>query len=166
MRTDKGSQESRRPVRSLVHLLAAAIAAGLLLGVASRMAMRAVAIDAGLDAGFSIGGSLEVVASGVLIGSPLALVLGVAARRWRLPRGSALGASSILFLVLAMGPPPAARSAISTVPGSVGPALAMFACAFFLYGLGLELLVGRCRNRTRPRRAWAGRGPTNPTRPR
>lgn len=138
-------------------LLAASIVAGVLLGAAARVAMRWVAIDAGLDPGFSIGGSIEVLAFGVLIGSPVALGLGAAACRWRLPHGSGLAAASALLIVLSVVPPPAARSAIATVPDSMGQALAVFAGAFLLYGLSLELLVHRCRKRRRFQRRSARR---------
>ena len=53
---------------NVLRFLPAAVLAGVALGVAGRLLMRLIAIEAGMSAAYSTGGSLEVVAFGVLAG--------------------------------------------------------------------------------------------------
>lgn len=142
--------------RALWRLLAAGLLAGLVgglvLGVGGRVAMRLIALGAGLEPGFSWGGTGEVVATGLLIGVPAAVVF-VALRRF-IPgpgvwRGAAFGA--LLFLALVVVPPAAARSASESV-GRLLLTVGLFAPLLVLYGIVVELVRRRLRRGDEPRR--------------
>jgi hypothetical protein len=90
--------------------------------------------------GFSIGGSLEVVAFGAILGAPVALAFWAARRRWRLPHGAGVAVSLLLFAVLAIFQPPSASSALGGTPDSPVATGLLFAAAFGSYGLLLDLL--------------------------
>lgn len=129
-----------RAVRAVI----LAAASGLLLGVAARLVMRFVALESGVAPGFSLGGSLEVVVFGALIGMPVALLFFVlrprVQPRWPWP---GLACGLLLFAVLAAAPPPAARSALADTPDT--PAATAFAFALLLaaWGVALEALYRR-----------------------
>ncbi len=115
-----------------------AVGAGLLLGVGGRIVMRLIAVAAGISPGFSIGGSLEVVATGILIGTPAALVWLVLRRLlgggiWR---GAAYG--GLVLAVLTAVPPPAARSAFGAVD-NLALTLGLFGPLFVIYGALVEV---------------------------
>lgn len=124
--------------------------AGLLLGIAARGVMRVVALESGLDPGFSLGGSLEVIAFGALVGVPAAAVY----LAWRVRHRSAswwpgLFFGAGLFAVLAIVQPPAARSALGDTPDTPAATAAAFAALFVAWGASLEWLARR-RDRSRP----------------
>lgn len=126
-----------------VRVLLYAIACGALLGVAARIAMRFVARESGLDSAFSVGGSFEVVAFGALIGAPIALLFFVFRRRVDVPApwlGLLFGL--VLFLLFAVIPPPAARSALADTPDTPVFTAITFAALFLGWGWVLEW-VGR-----------------------
>jgi hypothetical protein len=102
--------------------------------------MRGVAVEADVRRGFSIGGSLEVVAFGALLGAPVALAFWAARRRWRLPRGAGTAVGLLLLAVLSIFQPPAASSALGATPDSPLATGLLFTAAFGSYGLLLDLL--------------------------
>lgn len=123
--------------------MARAVIAGLWLGMAGRVAMRLVAVDAGLTPAQSVGGSVEVVAFGLLVGAPSALVFWAARARWRLPRGAGLAYGLLLFAALAGFPPAAARSALAATSDSPAATAGLFALAFAWYGVVLDMIWQR-----------------------
>lgn len=119
------------------------LVAGIGLGILARVAMRLLAIGAGLRPGASVGGTLEVVATGVLIGGAVGVIYG-SIRRWLPPRlwarGLVVGVALAVFFSLYQ--PPAARSALSgTGHGTL--ALGLFAICFVGYGWLLEWMFRR-----------------------
>lgn len=105
--------------------------------------MRLIAVAAGSEVGASLGGSLEVVATGVLFGTPGGL--GYLVVRKLVPgsglwRGALFGA--LYFGFLALVPPPAARSAVAAL-GQLPVALSLFGFLFVGYGLLLEATLRR-----------------------
>ncbi len=142
--------------------LVAGLAGGMVLGVGGRLAMRLVAVGADLDPGFSWGGTGEVLATGLFIGVPAALVF-VALRRF-IPgpgvwRGAAFGV--LLFLALVVVPPPAARSAASSV-GRPLLTVSLFGPLFLLYGMVVERLRRRLSTQESPQPATADDKPAWP----
>lgn len=130
-----------------------AICSGLILGAASRVAMRVVALEANERVGFSVGGSVEVVGFGVLVGAPVAIVFWIC-RSWRpLPLGSGLVVAAVLFTILALVPPPAAKSALDAMNDTPIATAFAFAAAFALYGVALELFWYWTRSGRRPERS-------------
>ena len=116
------------------------ISAGVWLGLASRIAMRIVAFEAGTNVGFSAGGSLEVVAFGTIVGAPVALVLWACRRRWQLPRWSGTAAGMLLFFILVVFQPPAAKSALAATPDMPLATALLFAAAFASFGVLLDVI--------------------------
>jgi hypothetical protein len=125
-------------------MLAASCLAGVWLGIAVRVAMRFVALESGVSVGFSVGGSLEVVAFGAMIGTPAALLFFVLRPRWP---GSSPWAGVLcgllLLAVLAILPLPAARSALRSTPDTPAATATAFGIAFVAWGLTLDYLA-RC----------------------
>ncbi len=155
---------SRALWRQLAAGLLAGLAGGLVLGVGGRVAMRLIALGAGLDPGFSWGGSVEVVATGLMIGVPAGLVF-IALRRlipgpsiWR---GAAFGV--LLFLALVIVPPPAARSASESV-GRLLLTVGLFGPLFVLYGIVAELVARRLRRGDEPSQTAPASGATRTSR--
>ena len=68
-----------------IRLFGSAIVAGLVLGAAGRAVMYFVALEAGEAAGFSLGGSVDVILFGALVGTPVALVFWLVRPRVPLP---------------------------------------------------------------------------------
>jgi len=97
--------------------------------------MRLIALSAGGAGAFSIGGSAEVVLFGIALGAPVALFFFALRERMPLPvpwGGIAVGLT--LFVILALIPPPAARSALA---GTADPPLvtaSLFGALFAAYG--------------------------------
>jgi hypothetical protein len=121
-----------------------ALLAGLTFGVAARIVMRVIAVLAGGTEGFSWGGSIEVVALGLLIGAPIALFfLALRSRlEWAPPwPGVALGAA--LFVATALQPLPSAESALAGTNDPPLATAALFAALWIGYGLLLEWLHAR-----------------------
>jgi len=127
--------------------LLAGLLAGLILGAGGRLAMTAIAVAAGLEVGFSLGGTLEVFATGLLIGAPAGLVFVFLKNYAPIPavwRGGAFGA--LLFLGLVLFPLPAARGSVEAV-GQLPLTLALFGALFVAYGIAVSLLVERLVSR-------------------
>ena len=136
-----GQIESYRPVA--IRSLLAAAASGVLLGIAARVVMRLVARESGLEGGFTLGGSLEVVAFGALIGAPIALLFFMFRHRVSVPAPWAgLLCGFALFLVFLVFPPPAAQSALVDTPDTPASTAVAFAVLFVGWGAMLEY-VGR-----------------------
>lgn len=127
-------------MKVLAFWLVLALLAGLALGVASRAAMRVVALQSGVDPGFSAGGSGEVILFGAIVGAPAAMVYWICRWRYGLPTGSGVVAAVVLFLVMAAWPPPAARSALRDTPDTPLATAVLFALAFVVYGVVLDVL--------------------------
>jgi hypothetical protein len=110
------------------------LACSLLLGAGGRVVMVLLAALQGTDPEFTLGGTLEVVAMGVIIGVPagLAMLVGRLCFRRSGPLFGATG-GGLLFLGLALAPPPAAQSA------SAGLSSAMLMAAILLFAI---LFVG------------------------
>jgi hypothetical protein len=119
--------------------MALAVAAGIVLGVTSRIAMRLVALQAEVGPEFSLGGSIEVVLFGVLVGAPAALAFWACRNRFALPAWSAILAALLVFAGLVVWQPPAAQRALLGTPDAPIATVAVFAAAFVLYGIALEL---------------------------
>ena len=126
-----------------IRALPPAAACGVLLGIAARLVMRFVAMESGLDGAFSVGGSLEVVAFGALIGAPIAWLFFTLRPRAhiRFPWAGLLCGLG-LFLLFSLVPPPAARSALADTPDTPAATALAFAALFVAWGWILEY-VGR-----------------------
>jgi hypothetical protein len=142
-------------LRSALFGAAAGAASGLLvLGLVGRLAMSAAALLAGHALRWSLGGTIDVLLFGLLMGAGAGLPYGLI--RWRLPRASpwtGLAWGAVALLVLLAVPPPAARSAFGGIRHVGLPAvLALFGAVFLLWGLLLEALLRRAQliNATRP----------------
>jgi hypothetical protein len=127
-------------LRSAGRYLSLAVCAGAVLGIAVRVAMRLVAWQSGVKASFSLGGSLEIVLFGTLVGAPAALLYWAGRHRFALPRWTAVAAALLLFAILALRPTPSARSALLATPDTPIATAAIFAAAFAVYGVALDLL--------------------------
>jgi hypothetical protein len=126
-----------------IRALLAAGGCGVALGIAARIAMRFVARESGLDSAFSVGGSLEVVAFGALVGAPIAWLFFAVRPLVRLPvPWAGVLAGCGLFLVLSLVPLPAARSALAATPDTPAATALTFAVVFIAWGWLLER-VGR-----------------------
>jgi hypothetical protein len=104
--------------------------------------MRGVAIEADLPGGFSIGGSLEVIASGAMIGTPMAWLCGLVRHRVPIPRpwfGAVVG--TIAFGALAAVPPPAAASALRDTPDAPFITAASFGVMFVIWRMSMDVLT-------------------------
>jgi hypothetical protein len=122
---------------------AQALVAGLALGAGARLVMRFIGLASPGQEGFSWGGTLEVMALGMLIGAPLAFFFLMMRRHleWRRPLGG-LVMGTVLFGASALQPPSSAREAMA---GTDDPTLAtalLFAALWIGFGLLLELLHG------------------------
>jgi hypothetical protein len=128
------------PRRLGASILAGALAGVVVLGLLGRAVMRLVGEIAGLPTGGTLGGTLEVIATGALMGAvagPVYLLV-----QSRLPgpaplRGLAFGLGA--FLLLLAFPPEAARSAATGTRHVQGAVVACFAALFAVFGIGLEV---------------------------
>jgi hypothetical protein len=79
--------------------------------------MRVIVLEAGLPGSYSLGGSLEVVLFGLLLGAPLAAGFWLLRPQlpWRRPLGG-LVLGGLLTALLAVVPPPSAASALAATP--------------------------------------------------
>jgi len=136
----RGRSGALPSVRSFwVRYLAFATLAGVGLGACARIAMRFVALESGGEGGFSLGGSLEVVAFGALIGIPIAIGFGWIRARVRMPPPwFGLATGILIFAVLATFPPPSARSALFDTPDTPLFTALTFAALFAAFGVVLE----------------------------
>ncbi len=130
--------------RSIVlRFVLAAVLAGIVLGVAGRLLMRLIALEAGLPPGYSTGGSLEVVAFGVLLGAPVAIVFWLVRSRISLLRPFAgLTLGTAMTIVLTLLPPPSAQSALAGTNDTPLITLFGFLVLFTAWGAGLEIATG------------------------
>lgn len=105
--------------------------------------MAVLAAVQGTRPGFTLGGTLEVVATGVIIGVPAGLTLLVGRLRvWRSCRFLGAIGGGLLFSGLALVPPPAARSASTGVSSAVLiVALVLFGTLFVSWGVTLVAAV-------------------------
>ena len=145
--TGRVSSSERTPGgnwRRVVPLAAWSVASGVALGIAVRLAMRFVALEACVPHGFSLGGSLEVVAAATLVGTPLtAAFLAMPPRLTAAARCPGLLLSLGLFALLALLPPPAARSALADTPDTPAATAAAFALCFVAWGVALDRIARR-----------------------
>jgi hypothetical protein len=126
-------------------VIAASLVSGLFLGVGGRVAMWIIAMIALGSSGFSWGGTLEVIASGVLFGVPAGLVYAAIRKKLGTPalwKGASFGL--LFFILLLIFPPPAAVSASSGLGHVSHITLSLFGILFIAYGIILELLLKRC----------------------
>lgn len=141
------------------------ICGGIVLGIGGRASMRAIALGAGLPPGFSLGGTVEVLLTGLLIGVPAAFAF-VLLRRFLPRRSISAGApfGALLLLALTILPPPAARSAAASVD-RLGVTLVAFAPVFIAYGVLVAWVADRMSSRRlaalqgRDRHPDGGEGP-------
>jgi hypothetical protein len=123
----------------VVRIIASSLAAGLMLGVAGRILMRIVVLQSGTPGGFSIGGTAEVVAFGMLLGTPVSTVFWLLRPLVRIHRplaGLLLGV--VVVAGLALAPPPSARSAMAAVPDDPFATLLQFAVLVVGWGVALD----------------------------
>jgi hypothetical protein len=128
----------------MARLVRLSVVAGVMLGLAARVVMRLVALESGLDPGFSLGGSLEVMAFGGLVGAPAAAAFLIVRGRLLVAGwwpGLVFGAA--LFVALTLAQPPAARSAMAGTPDTPAATVLAFAAMFVGWGGSLEWLARR-----------------------
>lgn len=104
--------------------------------------MRIIALEAGVPRGSSLGGSLEVVAFGVLLGAPISVLFWLVRSRVPVPTplaGVVLGVAMII--VLTRFPPPSARSALAETDDSPLMTLLGFLVLFTAWGAGLDFVT-------------------------
>lgn len=124
--------------------LAGTIAGLVILGIGGRLVMSFIAWRAAIPVGYTVGGTLEVIVTGVLFGLGGGLIYGALAMLWRLDRVTIGAAYGLLYFAgLALHPPPAARSAASGVPQQRPLVLFAFAALFVLYGVSMAALLRR-----------------------
>ena len=127
-----------------MNLALGALVSGVLLGVAARFTMRLVALVSGVPVSFSVGGSIEVIVLGALLGTPLALgYLLLRRRTHRTHAWHGLGFGLAAFGMFALFPMPSAESALASTPDSPAVTAVAFALLLGLWGIGLELLGRR-----------------------
>lgn len=124
--------------------LAGAVPGLLVLGIGGRLVMSLIAWRAGIPVGYSLGGTLEVIITGVLFGLGGGLIYGTLVAVWRSDRVSIGAAFGLLyFAVLALYPPAAARSAASGVPQERPLVLFAFGALFVAYGVSVAAMMRR-----------------------
>jgi ABC-type polysaccharide/polyol phosphate export permease len=138
----------RRLGRGLVRgTLTGTVVGLLILGIGGRLVMSLIAWRAGIPVGYTVGGTLEVIMTGVLFGLGGGLIyatLVAVARSDRPAVGAAFGA--LYFAALVLYPPPAARSAAAGVPQQRVLVLLAFGALFVAYGVTLAALMRRARS--------------------
>jgi hypothetical protein len=120
----------------------AGIISGLLLGIGGRVVMWMLALIALGSSGFSLGGTFEVIATGLLFGIPGTIVYKLIRKRIGSPalwKAAFFGLS--YFIILVIIPPPAAVSASSGLRNVLTYTLTFFGLLFVFYGITLELLL-------------------------
>jgi hypothetical protein len=122
-----------------------AIAGGFVLGIGGRIIMTLIAISEGSVESPTLGGSIEVLLTGIIIGVPARLVF--SGLRKYLPfkglwRGALWGA--VLFMILVVFVPEPASSAISGIGSHIIPlTIGLFGLLFIVYGLVMEAVIRR-----------------------
>ncbi len=125
-----------------LRIILIAVISGLFLGVCGRFMMWIIARIALGASGFTLGGTLEVIATGLLFGVPGGIVYAVIRKRIGTPsiwKGALFGL--IFFTILVLIPPPAAVSASSGLHRVLPVTLSLFGILFVAYGVILELLL-------------------------
>ena len=131
-------------LRARLRLAGVSLLSGVLLGLGARGVMRAIAIESGLPVAFSLMGSVDVVAFGTMIGAPVAFVFLILRGRLSVRRPWAgMGCGLLLFLILALFPPPSARSAMTGTPDAPAATAFAFALLFALWGIFVDSLSRR-----------------------
>lgn len=129
-----------KPATTRTLLVGAALGA-IVLGIGGRVLMRIIAVALGDAGAFSLGGSLDVVAAGILFGALGGLLL-IILDRTRVRRGRALLIAGALFLVIGLTSD-AARGASSRIgPPARWLALGAFGGLLLLYSIVLVRLAG------------------------
>lgn len=130
--------------------LAGGVAGLLILGIGGRLVMSLIAWRAAIPVGYSVGGTLEVIITGVLFGLGGGLIYGTLAAVWRLDRRSIGAVFGLLYFAgLALYPPPAARSAASGVPQQRPLVLFAFGALFVAYGVSVAAMMRRADRNVR-----------------
>lgn len=146
MARDRGTPGTERNRSGVARFVGIGIASGVVLGIGARLVMHLIARESGVAAGFSLGGTLEVILFGLIVGAPAAWAfLGLAPlTRIRRPfPGLVWG--FVLFVGLALAPPPAARSALAGTPDTPWVTATLFCSLFLLWGVGLDTLERHSR---------------------
>ncbi len=128
---------------ALIGLFAGGVIGAVVLGVGGRLVMRVVVIMAGGSAGFSVGGTLEVVTFGVLVGAVAGV--GYLALRHVIPGHPAL--KGLIFGVLVYGAllliPFESKNAAAGFPDLLGAIVLMFGVLMVVFGTLLSLTIER-----------------------
>lgn len=125
-------KEKWKPVTA--GLAAGVIAGTLILGIGGRLAMRLIAIISGLPGSHSWGGSLEVVAFGLILGILSGIFFGLVfpyTFTWRLLTGLLFG---LLVYGAVVAIPMESMGAIAGFPAHKVPIAWIFGIVFALYG--------------------------------
>jgi hypothetical protein len=122
----------------------AGVLAGLVAGLVARIDMRVVALSAGLRPSFTLGGSLNILMFGAIIGAAFGLVFALIQPYLPGPRPGwlikGLGFGLLLFLALELPLylwQPDFRNELALAPGNLG--IALFAPLPFIFGISLGL---------------------------
>jgi hypothetical protein len=135
---------------ALESLLVGFVVGFLVLGTLSRLAMRILAVGAGRSGEFSLGGTLEVLLLGGLMGlasGPVYLLLHRFLPRRRAPQGLVFGAVFYLATVALL--PQRFQSLASSFGELLPAAILLFAVGFLSHGVVLSILLGGLAERRR-----------------
>lgn len=136
----------------IARLFAVSLLSGVALGLGGRLVMRFIALGAGHPGSFSIGGTLEVLSYGALVGTPVALLFLLFRSRVPIPVPWAGGICGLLlFVALAVLRSPSVQSALAETPDAPLGTMLAFGMLFLLWGMALD---------------YAGRLVLRPSRPR
>ena len=143
--------------RMVIDTLAGATLGALFLGLGARIAMRLLAISIGRDTGFSLGGSLEVIAYGAIIGT-ITGALWALFHKWLAgpwwAHGTALGLISYAGTIATL--PAHLADTARPFADQMTAVLALFGLCFLLFGLTLARVSSGGSSRAR---AGAPAGP-------
>ncbi len=134
--------------KALLGLLCGLITGAVILGAGGRIVMSVIALLGNVTPTWSLGGSVEVIVFGALVGAVVGLVYG--AVRAYLPGSSLVKgvlAGLLLFGVMALLPPPSARSAMAGFDDLLLPVLSMFGVICVLFGVALAMIIGFLKRR-------------------
>lgn len=129
--------------RLLIGACAGLVSGTIILGIGGRLAMRLIAIVGGLPGGFSWGGSLEVVALGLLIGLLSGAIFGMIDKLGFQKKAY----SGLLYGTLVFGSiiilPIEGKGAAAGFPQLLLIIYLIFGILFLLYGWALAILFDR-----------------------
>lgn len=118
--------------------------AGLfVLGIGGRIIMRFIALLAGITPGFGIGGTLEVLAFGLIIGLPSGLIFPFVASYFpgsKFVKGGVYGILVFLTVILLPGE---AKKVAFMFPEIFPFTVSIFLALFLVYGVVLATLITR-----------------------